>query len=709
VSEGQAASEPEPQEVVLGVAAGPGRSGVDQAAVLLAVERVAADVAALSRALAAQPEEVAARLDVDAATAAIGVRVGALGSALDQLRLSMLAALDRATDRLDAPLWLPAVQAALAEVTPPPEGPEWLPGLHVAIADVGSRLDRPRWLADLLAALDEAASRLDRPRWLADLQAAVADVGPRLDAPAWLADLQAGLAPLAADHERLQAAVAQLAAVERSMAERTGGEPVLEAIARLDPGERLAKVERAVADLADGVRAGAAVGDALEDLGHRLAAIEDAAGRVADDARLLVERVAPVPDRLSAIASQVDRITPLARAGDQAGSLFDRLDHVGGSLVEVIALLRARGATPVDEVEERFEGVVDVLAGVTRRQDQVTAAIASVLDQVRGPKGVDAVLERMEQRERSLAARLDRIDAELRRTHAAGPGSTAEATAKPDTEAARALETVTAMVEQQERVLAFRLDQIEAELQRLREATTGAQADDQGLALEAVLERMDRQEQTVATHLDWVGERLSEVAAHLVPVAVASDAAANREDERFEAVVERLAAVARRQDDLAAAFAGSSEEARSPVGIAAVFDRMEQRERSLAARLDRIDAELRRVSQGAPAGAGPVTASAAPEGGQDEALAASVESIATTTADLATLIESTADRLDRRLARVESGLGATPTVPRAAARPTTSPEDAALRLAELRAERAQVQARLQEERLLAAQTWDDET
>lgn len=366
VSDGEAAASEEPAEGVTPADAAElrRRPAVDPGAVLLAVDRLAADVAALGRALAAQPEELAARLDVDAATAAIGVRVGALGAALDQLRLSLLAALDRAADRMDAPTWLPDLQGALG---------------------------------DLRRAL-----------------------------------------------------------------------PAAEVLG-----------------------AGAAVADALDELG------------------------------------------------------------------------------------ERFEGVIDVLAGVARRQDQVSAAVASVVDQVRGPRTIDAVFDRMEQRERSIAARLDRIDAGLRQRGSAGAGSSAGV---PDPE------------------------------QRLVD----------------------------------------------------------------------------------------------------LLSRIEEREQALAARLDRIDLDLRRLGAGASAVRARAGAGEGPDDGAAGSLATSVEAIATITEGLARLVESTAERLDRRLARVEADLAAATSPEPDTARTAAVTEDAALRLARLRAERAQVQARLQEERLLAGRTWKDE-
>ena len=432
----------------------PRPAGVDGAALRRAIERVDADVAALSRLMAAQPEEVAARIDVDAATTAVAVRVGALGSALDQLRLSLLAGLQRTIDRLDQPSWLPELHAALRQLSSPRERDE----LRQDLSELAARVER---------------AVVDQPGVLA----AIAD--------------------LAADR-RLEG----LTAVVNSLSERVG--------------------------------AGAAVADALEYLSERLTAVEATAERVGAGSRALAERLAPLPDQLGAIAAQIDRITPLARVGDEAGSLLGRLDRVSAGLEEVVAQISAAGlplperASGADGHDARsFEAVVEALADVTRRQDEVAAVITRVLDQVGRPPDVEAVVNRMEQQERALAGRLDRIDGELRRGRDMPNRSSAGATS------------------------------------------------DEGRALRAALDRLEQQ------------------------------------------MVGVLAGVARRQDELAVS-------------------------------------------------------------------------------------------VDRRLSAIESGLEAVNAGVRGASGSSTSAELAALRLAELRTERARVQAQLREERLLAAPPWDDE-
>lgn len=697
------------------------RSHVDPAAVLLAVERVGADVAALGRALAAQPEEVAARLDIDTASASIGVRLGALGSALDQLRLSLLAAIDRAAEHADSPPWLSALQATLsAHADAPPwlpalqaalgerEGtPPWLPALQAAVA---VRDEAPPWLVDVQARLTELETRLDAPRWLRDLNAALAGIAGRLDAPPWLGGLHAtmvDLKPLVAEQQRaLRDAVTQLAVLELSLATAPGNEPVLNAIAKLPSEDRLrelattiervtgdehsvseglGRVEQAVAQLADGVRAGAAIADVLDHLGQRLHSIESAAAQVAADAQTLVEKVVPIPDRLTAIAVQVDRITPLARAGDQAGSLFDQLDRLATRLDHVTTLLEPRTGDaadgPVgdpddtddtddrDQLDERLEAVVDVLAGVTRRQDRVTDA-------------ADAVLERLAQQERSVTSQLGWVGERL--------AEVATHLVPDDTGRDRQGDERLAQIFDGLAALASRQDQLDANLAALIER-------DQAI--------------------DWQADQLTAVARQQDELgAMLAELVAREPQHGGGPLAEQIALLSRRQEELTAALASSFDEGRGPMAAAAVFDRMEQRERSLAARLDRIDAKLRSGSAGA--GAGEPHGVGVGDVDHDAALslAASVEAIAAVTENLAQLVESSSERIDRRLSRVEQALSdAQRAGPSASASPASPPSPSAdataLRLAELRAQRAEVQARLQEERLLAAQDgpfWDDD-
>ncbi|MEJ7764197.1 MAG: hypothetical protein WKF86_01760 [Acidimicrobiales bacterium] len=182
----------------------------------------------------------------------------------------------------------------------------------------------------------------------------------------------------------------------RAMVDRLSDDPNIEHLPATlgQPGEdpRLEDVVAAQSSLAEGVRAGGAVAGALEQMSDRLAALDAVVDRLSRDTEVVARTVAPLPERLGAIAAQIDRAatSPPAPTGHEAGADGDADDR-------------------------RLEAVVDVLAGVTRRQDEVATSIGAVLNQVRGPMGVDAVLDRMEQRERALAARLDRIDAELRR------------------------------------------------------------------------------------------------------------------------------------------------------------------------------------------------------------------------------------------------------------------------------------------------------
>ena len=379
----------------------------------------------------------------------------------------------------------------------------------------------------LLAGLDRTIDRFDRPTWLPQLQAALSE-----------------------DH-------------------------------------RLDELVETVNALCDGVRASAAIADALEGVGECLAAFEVTADQVARNVLALEERVAPLPDRVAAIAAQVDRLTPLARAGDEAGSLLAQLHLVSEGLAELTGHIDASAAavagptpgrgTPDEQGDDRIDALIEALAAVTRRQDEVTASITAVLDQVRRPVGMDTVLDRIEQREESLAARLDGIASELRRQGDHPPASPADA---------------------------------------------GPTADESATALRAALERLDQQEQAVAAQLELVGQRLAEVADRQPPANARREAdpvaaAPPAGPEPPEPVVEVLADLARRQDDLAAA-------------------------------------------------------------------------------------------LDRRLSAIETRLEAAARESRSAPGPSASARAAARRLAELRAERARVQAQLRDERLLAAGSWPDE-
>ena len=85
------------------------------------------------------------------------------------------------------------------------------------------------------------------------------------------------------------------------------------------------------------------------------------------------------------------------------------------------------GVGPEDDA---FDAVVDVLASVTRRQDELAASMADVADRLSDRSDLASVLEWAESRERLLTERLDRIEAALPRdTGAAGaPGGTVEET-----------------------------------------------------------------------------------------------------------------------------------------------------------------------------------------------------------------------------------------------------------------------------------------
>ncbi len=675
--------------------ASPG-AGADGAGLLLAVEQVGADVAALTRLLAAQPAEVAARVDIDAATAGIVMRLGTLGSALDQLRLSLLAGLDRAAERVDQPSWLPELLADLA-------------GLGNRVEAAGAQTGEDPRLNDLTA-------RLDQPTWLPELRATLGQLGAR---PAPEDGLASPLNDLATRIEQVVADAAEGTRLQLAALTTVPGVPPGEAAEQVDEASgRIASRISAMGNTLDQLRISllseldrvgerldrpawlpelqSATGDEVaalplqDDLGSVLGELQSRVTRVLDDPRLdevatavadLSERVAPLPDRLKAIAVLVDRLTPLARAGDEAGSIVGLLDRVSTTLDQIVARLPSSpepgtGLVPMvrGDGDEPSGGVADLLADVSRRQDEVTTAVSSVLDQVRGPTGVDAVLDRMEQRERSLAARLDRIDSELRRR----PDGESGARAEPGLVAAQALDAASgahdaagdaaagpgapggnleqlriSLLEGLDRV-AVRLDQPAwlPELQAaLRDVAADRSPEDDDVAvpganlarplddprlddvatamaelaervaplpkrLAAIAVQVDRLTPLARTgdeagslfgQLDRLNTALDQIVAHFADTGAAAAEAqpvTEDRDERSGAIVDLLAGVTRGQGEVAESVGMILDQMRGPMVIDTVMDRMEQRERSLAARLDRIDAQLRRDIEEAPAPAG---------------------------------------------------------------------------------------------------------
>jgi len=525
-----------------------------------------ADFNALARAVAASPEAVAARIDVDGAAAGVARRVDALGSALVQLRLSLLASLERN----------------------------------------GARLDEPPWLKSLEATLAELASG-DRP---------------------------------------------------------------------------------------------ASASVASNDLGERLAALEFATGTVAADGRLLVERVGPLPDLLAAMAAQLDRLTPLARSAGDAGSLLGQLTRVSKGLEQVLAHVDsgAFGARPpahpegLDEVV-KFQAVLDMLAGVIRRQDQVATAVTSLLEQLNGPTGVVAAITRMAQRERAVDLRLNRIDGGPE-ARSASPDSRAVEVARPDDDRVQA--AVLQALELQEEAFASRLDRLDATIRAL---------DDQAKAappvpsptLELVLQRLDQQERTIAMRLEWVGDRLAEVAVHLVTPAEPAEEAAEPTglgpavEQRLDAVRDVVAGLSRHQEALTANLSRLVAQIPPPPdpSASAVGSRLDavhdvvtglgRHQEALTANLSRLVAQIPPPPDPSVSGVGSrldaVRDAVAGLGRRQEAL----------TANVARLVAQIPPPPDPSVSAV-----------------------AARRLEKLRKERVHVQVRLQEERLLAAQSTSTE-
>jgi len=826
----------------------------DGSSLLPAIERIGAEVASLTRLVSAQPEEVAARVGFDVATSVVAVRIGALGSALDQLRLSLLAGLDRNAERLEQPAWLPELLDALGTLaarldhavadlptrdgflaavaaTDPSDRLLRLEGALTELAEA-ARADTASVTGLLAAQPDRLARHLDDATLavtthldalggtLDQLRLTFLDVlgrtTDRIDQPAWLPALQERLGELAAPAS-------------------AGSYPALGEVGakldRLAADPRLDGLTAAVTDLGQEVRAGSGVADAL---GGRLAAVEAAAAQAGEEARLLIERVTLLPDRLGAIAAQVDRLTPLARAGDEAGSLVGQLDRLNGGLDRVMDRLTAAaeattGPGPDSPEDGRLAPIVEALAGVTQRQDEVTSAVAAFLDQAQGPKSVDSVLDRMEQRERSLAARLDRIDASLRTRSPGGPLD--EGAGALDAERSQLLDALLQAVRRQEQTFADRLEQpvwlpalqeqlkslaalagpdlasgaqvpsalgeLDAKLNRLAadprlDGLTAAVTDlgerlpvgsDVADAIEALairltaieaadaraaeeardltervapvadrlgaiaaqvdrltpLARVGDEAGSLVGQLDRVGAGLDQVMVHL---SASADTSARRDEgadaERLDGVVEMLTGVARRQDEVTAAVASVLDQAQGPKSVDAVLDRMEQRERSLAARLDRIDAQVRalgaRPAPDANSAGPPLDAVLRRLEEQEQAVARQLDWVGDRLAEVAAHLLPTQadesmrsaggpvpdDRLEvvvealtgiaRRQDQLATRFSALAAQRQAVPAPLPPPakEAAERRLAELRAERAQVKVRLEQERLLASQAWEDD-
>ena len=472
----------------------------DSTSLVGAVESMRADVRSLARAVAASPDAVASRLDVDGAAAAVARRVDNLGSGLVQLRLSLLASLERTEARLDEPPWLTPLQTTLAE-------------------------------------------------------------------------------------------------------------------------------------LSGGARPDASTSLAADDLSEGLAVLEFAIGTVASDVRLLVERMGPLPDRVAAMAAQIDRITPLARsAGDD---------------------VLASGPPPRPEGLEdvvKFQAVLDMLAGVIRRQDQVATAVASVLDQLNGPTGVVAAITRMAQRERTVDLGLDRINA--------GPTARSDGPESRAVEVTRtAVDRVSAAVlkalELQEEAFARRLDRLNAAIRALADqARPVAPVPVPGPKLESVLQRLDQQERAISSRLEWVGDRLAEVAVR--PVAAEEAATEPAEPTGLgSAALERLDAV------------------RDAVRVLA------RHQKALTANLARL------VAHSPPPAPDPSVLAVGP---QLDALRHAV-----------TVLARRQKALTANVARLVVQI---PPPPDPSASTVAAPS-----LEELREKRVRVQVRLEEERLLAAQGW----
>jgi len=349
--------------------------------------------------------------------------------------------------------------------------------------------------------------------------------------------------------------------------------------------------------------------------------------------------------------------TTLTLSAGDTGSLLGQLARVSTGLEQVLAHLdRDAFATRAPDRPEdlddsvKFQAVLDMLAGVIRRQDQVATVVTSLLEHLNGPTGVLSAITRMAQRERAVDLRLDRIDAGPD-TRSASPESRAVEVARPDDDRVQA--AVLRALELQEEAFAGRLDRLDATIRTLADQANAA-APGPGPTLELMLQRLDQQERATARRLEWVGDRLAEVAVHLVTAAEPPEQAPEPTglgpavEERLDAVREVVTGLSRHQEALTANLSRLVDQIPPPPDPSAS---------AVGSRLDSVRDALDRLAR------------------RQEAL----------TANVARLVVQIPPPPD----------------------PSVS-ANATRRLEELRNERILVQVRLQEERLLAAQSWSDE-
>jgi len=299
----------------------------------------------------------------------------------------------------------------------------------------------------------------------------------------------------------------------------------------------------------------------------------------------------------------------------------------------------------------------------------------------------------MAQRERAVDLRLDRIDTG-REARSASPDSRALEVARPDDDRVQA--AVLHALELQEEAFAGRLDRLDSTIRALDDQAKAAPPVPSA-TLDLVLQRLDQQERTMAMRLEWVGDRLAEVAVHLVTAAEPAEEAAEEAaepselgpdiEQRLDAVGDIVAGLSRHHEALTANLSRLVAQIPPPpdpsaAAVGARLDAMHDVVTGLSRHQEALTANLSRLVAEIPP---PPDPSAAAVGARLDAVRDAVAGLGrrqeALTANVAQLVAQIPPPPDPSVSAV-----------------------AARRLEKLRNERVRVQARLQQERLLVTQS-----
>jgi hypothetical protein len=398
-----------------------------------------------------------------------------------------------------------------------------------------------------------------------------------------------------------------------------------------------------------------------------------------------LRRTLPSVDVATRLSAQVDAMpdTIAARLGIEASNAAIGL-RIGG-LASAIEQAKLAGQAGAEQTRAAIEEP-DWLHRLLVRLDAIDRSIHAVDEADAAHR--QAVEEQLDE----LAERLEAIETASR---------TRDAEAPP-----RALYERLGVLAEQIRTVADVDERTKAILERVDVPSDGGRlvqelqslADAVAQVLQASALERDRHQSAVdvlRTEIAALGEvpdRLTEIGVAIEDIAAApDDAHAIAEvSNRLLEVMEHLPTDA------------------TPVSMAAVFDRMEQRDRSIAARLDRL---LEAVARGLPTTSGGATRALPRVDVDGDTVSPALDGLAAATDDLAALVAATAERVDAGFTHVRAAVAALDerldNVERATLAAVTGGPDSAATLALLRAERAMVQARLEEERRIAAEELPD--